>query len=217
MDGENGGDFRSIYLDAFVTYWKDAPTDAKYTDLSATRYFDTIAEINLKEANTFTLGIPALSQGLVGNATFTAEVDKAGLNIDDTNPLLLTATKSGDYTVTYKVDGETAFTVKVNVLNTVETPMFENAELNVKKGESGALALPVPEEDSRFTYEYSVGESGVEIAEGSLRFDASAREEGTYSFRVSVIVTDTKWGEGGDAFEKSFTVTVTVYGDKILG
>ena len=216
VDGENGGDFRSIYLDAFVTYWKDAPTDAKYTDLSATRYFDTIAEINLKEANTFTLGIPALSQGLVGNATFTAEVDKAGLNIDDTNPLLLTATKSGDYTVTYKVDGETAFTVKVNVLNTVETPMFENAELNVKKGESGALALPVPEEDSRFTYEYSVGESGVEIAEGSLRFDASAREEGTYSFRVSVIVTDTKWGEGGDAFEKSFTVTVTVYGDKII-
>ena len=213
VDGEDGGDFRSLYFDAFVTYWKEAPTDEKYTDLTAARYFNATARIDLKDTNTVTLN-PFLSQGIVTDFAL-ATVDQAGLTADAANPLKLTATKSGVYTVTYQSKGETVFTATVTVENTVETPAFESGKLNVKKGESGTLDLPAPETGSRFAYAYSVTASGASIEGNVLTFDAAELAEGTYPVTVTVAVTDTKWSEDGDIFERSFTVTVTVYGEKI--
>ena len=126
VDGEEGnGDFRFMILDAFVTYWKEAPTDAKYTDLTATRYFNPTVRLDLNDANTVTLN-PVLSQGLVSNPALTATVDKQGLTVDATNPLVLTATKKGNYTVTYQLDGETVFTANVTVENSADNTSVVN-------------------------------------------------------------------------------------------
>lgn len=216
VDGENGnGDFRFVILDAFVTYWKNAPTDTKYTDLTAARYYNPTVRIDLKDSNTATLN-PFLSQGLVATPDWTAEVDKAGLTTDAENPLLVTAVNSGNYTIAYKLNGDTVFTASVNVNNTVDIPSFENKALKVKKGESGTLSLPVPEVGSRFTYSYAVTANGASIEDGVLTFAAAESEEGVYPVQVSVTVTDRKWGENGDVFNRTFTVNVTVYGSKII-
>lgn len=216
VDGEDGGDFRSLYLDAFETYWKAAPTDDKYTDLTSSRYMNASAVIDFKDTNTVTLD-PFLSQGLLSAApTLTAQIEGDGLTADATDPLCLTATKKGNYTVTYSLNGSTAFTASVVVTNSVQPPEFEEMHINVKKGESGTLQLPAPASGSRFSYAYAVADNNASIENGVFTYAATAKEEGTYSVRVTVTVTDEKWGAGGDTFEKEFTVKVTVYGEKIV-
>lgn len=216
VDGEEGnGDFRFMILDAFVTYWKEAPTDAKYTDLTQTHYFNPTVQIDLNDTNTVTLN-PFLSRGLVANPALTATVDKEGLSIDVNNPFLLTAVKSGNYAVAYKLGGDTVFTANVTVTNTAEIPVFENMTLSVRKGESGTLNLPESEAGSRFAYSYAVTANGASVEGNVLSFTSAGLDEGTYPVEISVIVTDTKWGENGDTFNKTFTVTVTVFGEKII-
>lgn len=219
VDNESGDNFRSIYLDKFVTYWESAPTDAKYTDLTGKFYHNLTANIDLKDANTVTLNPIVASQGLLTETApaFTATVDKAGLTADQNNPFALTASKSGTYTVTYQIGEETAFTATVIVTNTAELPSFADMRLMVKTGESNTLSLPAPDAGSRFTYAYSVTESGASVEENVFTFDAAGVEEGIHSVQITVTITDTKWGSGGDTFEKTFAVAVTVYGEKIVG
>lgn len=208
VDHEDGGDFRSLYLDGVNTWWDSKPGSA-YTDLSSVRYWNTTASIDLKDTNTATVTPVFFSRGLIGELeALTGTADKSGLSV---NGYTLTASKSGNYTVTYSLGGNAMFTVAVTVTNTAELPEFDDMSLTVKVGEQGQLQLPVPEADGRFAYAYSV--DGGSVDENGL-FTFSSAEEGKVSVTVTLTLTDTKYLVE-DELTVTFRVNVSVAGDHI--
>ena len=173
VDNENGLDFRSLYLDAFVTWYAAEPADT-YTDLTHAFWLDAELAFDLAETNTAQVTPVFLSEGVRGvQYTYAAKVSENGLTADGltADGLALKATKSGVYTVTYTVSyGEEeigSFSVTVTVTNTTPLPEFENAVHSYAYGvwETGtAVNVTLPEDGERFSYSYSVsaGEASID-------------------------------------------------------
>lgn len=209
VDGEDEVDFRSLYLDAFVTWYDAEPADT-YTDLSKAYYLDTAAAFDLAQTNTATVVPVQLSEGLLNKEyTYTASVSEDGLTAEG---LTLTATKSGKYTVTYTVsDGEEqigSFSVTVTVTNTTQLPEFENTTKDYAYGEwqsETPVQVALPADGERFSYSYSVSEGGASIEGKTLSYTPSAA--GAVQITVTVTLTDKKHTVT-DLPTLSFTVTL---------
>ena len=209
VDQEAGGDFRSLYLDAFVTWYDAEPADT-YTDLSKAYYLDTAAAFDLAQTNTATVVPVLLSEGLLNKEyTYAAKFEGDGLTAVG---LTLTAEKSGVYTVTYTVsDGEEeigSFSVTVTVTNTTPLPEFENAVHNYAYGkwETGAAVnVTLPEDGERFSYSYSVSAGEASIDGKTLTYTPSAA--GSVQITVTVTLKDEKYTVT-DLPTRSFTVTL---------
>ncbi len=209
VDGEDEVDFRSLYLDAFVTWYDAEPADT-YTDLSKAYYLDTAAAFDLAQTNTATVVPVLLSEGLLNKEyTYAAKFEGDGLTADG---LALKATKSGVYTVTYTVSyGEEeigSFSVTVTVTNTTPLPEFENAVHNYAYGkwETGtAVNVTLPEDGERFSYSYSVSAGEASIDGRTLTYTPSAA--GSVQITVTVTLKDEKYTVT-DLPTRSFTVTL---------
>ena len=209
VDKEDEVDFRSLYLDAFVTWYAVEPADT-YTDLSKAYYLDTAVALDLAAINTATVVPVLLSEGLLNKEyTYTASVSEDGLTAVG---LTLTATKSGNYTVTYTVsDGEEeigSFSVTVTVTNTTQLPEFENKTHNYADGEweaGTAVNVTLPEDGERFSYSYSVSEEAASIDGRTLTCTPSAA--GSVQITVTVTLTDKKYTVA-DLPTRTFTVTL---------
>ena len=216
VDQEAGGDFRSLYLDAFVTWYDAEPADT-YTDLSKAYYLDTAAAFDLAQTNTATVVPVLLSEGLLNKEyTYAAKFEGDGLTAVG---LTLTAEKSGVYTVTYTVsDGEEeigSFSVTVTVTNTTPLPEFENAVHNYAYGkwETGAAVnVTLPEDGERFSYSYSVSEEAASINGRTLTYTPSAA--GSVQITVTVTLTDKNYPDT-DLPTLSFTVTLNFADNEI--
>lgn len=210
VDNEKGDNFRSLYLDSFVTWYAAKPAADTYTDLSKAYYLDTAVALDLAAINTATVVPVLLSEGLLNKEyTYTASVSKDGLTAEG---LTLTATKSGVYTVTYTVsDGEEeigSFSVTVTVTNTTPLPEFENAVHSYAYGEwqaDTAVEVPLPEDGERFSYSYSVSEEAASINGRTLTYTPSAA--GSVQITVTVTLTDKSYTVT-DLPTLSFTVTL---------
>ena len=209
VDGEVGDNYRSLYLDAFVTWYDAEPADT-YTDLSKAYYLDTAAAFDLAQTNTATVVPVLLSEGLLNKEyTYAAKFEGDGLTADG---LALKATKSGVYTVTYTVSyGEEeigSFSVTVTVTNTTPLPEFENAVHNYAYGkwETGtAVNVTLPEDGERFSYSYSVSAGEASIDGRTLTYTPSAA--GSVQITVTVTLKDEKYTVT-DLPTRSFTVTL---------
>ena len=209
VDNEKGDNFRSLYLDAFVTWYDAEPADT-YTDLSKAYYLDTAAAFDLAQTNTATVVPVLLSEGLLNKEyTYAAKFEGDGLTAVG---LTLKATKSGVYTVTYTVSyGEEeigSFSVTVTVTNTTPLPEFENAVHSYAYGvwETGrAVNVTLPEDGERFSYSYSVSEGTASIDGRTLTYTPSAA--GSVQITVTVTLTDKKYTVT-DLPTLSFTVTL---------
>mgnify|MGYP002795717182 CR=1 FL=1 len=216
VDQEAGGDFRSLYLDAFVTWYDAEPADT-YTDLSKAYYLDTAAAFDLAQTNTATVVPVLLSEGLLNKEyTYAAKFEGDGLTADG---LALKATKSGVYTVTYTVSyGEEeigSFSVTVTVTNTTPLPEFENAVHNYAYGKwetDTAVNVPLPEDGERFSYSYSVSEGTASIDGRTLTYTPSAA--GSVQITVTVTLTDKNYPDT-DLPTLSFTVTLNFADNEI--
>ena len=210
VDNEKGDNFRSLYLDSFVTWYAAEPAADTYTDLSKAYYLDTAVALDLAAINTATVVPVLLSEGLLNKEyTYTASVSKDGLTAEG---LTLTATKSGVYTVTYTVsDGEEeigSFSVTVTVTNTTPLPEFENAVHSYAYGEwqaDRAVEVPLPEDGERFSYSYSVSEGTASIDGRTLTYTPLAA--GSVQITVTVTLMDKKYPDT-DLPTRSFTVTL---------
>ena len=209
VDQEAGGDFRSLYLDAFVTWYDAEPADT-YTDLSKAYYLDTAAAFDLAQTNTATVVPVLLSEGLLNKEyTYAAKFEGDGLTADG---LTLKATKSGVYTVTYTVSyGEEeigSFSVTVTVTNTTQLPEFENTTKDYAYGEwqsETPVQVALPADGERFSYSYSVS-AGEAIIDGrTLTYTPLAA--GSVQITVTVTLTDKKYTVT-DLPTRSFTVTL---------
>ena len=209
VDGEDEVDFRSLYLDAFVTWYDAEPADT-YTDLSKAYYLDTAAAFDLAQTNTATVVPVLLSEGLLNKEyTYAAKFEGDGLTADG---LALKATKSGVYTVTYTVSyGEEeigSFSVTVTVTNTTQLPEFENTTKDYAYGEwqSGTpVQVALPADGERFSYSYSVSEEAASINGRTLTYTPSAA--GSVQITVTVTLTDKSYTVT-DLPTLSFTVTL---------
>lgn len=209
VDGEDGGDFRSLYLDAFVTWYAAEPADT-YTDLTHAFWLDTELSFDLAETNTANVTPVFLSEGVLGvQYTYAAEVSASGLTAEG---LKITAEKSGVYTVTYTVSyGEEeigSFSVTVTVTNTTPLPEFENAAHNYAYGEwaaGTAVEVTLPEDGERFSYSYSVSAGVASIDDRTLTYTPSAA--GSVQITVTVTLTDKNYTVT-DLPTLSFTVTL---------
>ena len=209
VDQEAGGDFRSLYLDAFVTWYDAEPADT-YTDLSKAYYLDTAAAFDLAQTNTATVVPVLLSEGLLNKEyTYAAKFEGDGLTAVG---LTLTAEKSGVYTVTYTVSyGEEeigSFSVTVTVTNTTPLPEFENTTKDYAYGEwqSGTpVQVALPADGERFSYSYSVSEEAASINGRTLTYTPSAA--GSVQITVTVTLTDKSYTVT-DLPTLSFTVTL---------
>ena len=209
VDNENGVDFRSLYLDAFVTWYAAEPADT-YTDLTHAFWLDAELAFDLAETNTAQVTPVFLSEGVRGvQYTYAAKVSENGLTADG---LALKATKSGVYTVTYTaLYGEEeigSFSVTVTVTNTTPLPEFENAVHSYAYGkwEAGAaVEVPLPEDGERFSYSYSVSEGTANIDGKTLTYTPSAA--GSVQITVTVTLTDKNYPDT-DLPTLSFTVTL---------
>ncbi len=209
VDNENGVDFRSLYLDAFVTWYAAEPADT-YTDLTHAFWLDAEVAFDLAETNTAQVTPVFLSEGVLSvQYTYAAEILENGLTADG---LALKATKSGVYTVTYTVsDGEEeigSFSVTVTVTNTTQLPEFENAVHNYAYGkwETGtAVNVTLPEDGERFSYSYSVSAGEASIDGKTLTYTPSAA--GSVQITVTVTLTDKNYTVT-DLPTLSFTVTL---------
>ena len=192
VDGEDGGDFRSLYLDAFVTWYAAEPADT-YTDLTHAFWLDAEVSFDLAETNAAQVTPVFLSEGVLGEQyTYAAEISESGLTADG---LALTAEKSGVYTVTYTaLYGEEeigSFSVTVTVTNTTQLPEFENETRNYADGEweeGTAVNVPLPEDGERFSYSYSVSAGVASIDDRTLTYTPSAA--GSVQITVTVTLTD---------------------------
>lgn len=210
VDQEVGENFRSLYLDAFVTWYAAEPAADTYTDLSKAYYLDTAVALDLAATNTATVVPVQLSEGLLNKEyTYTASVSEDGLTAEG---LTLTATKSGKYTVTYTVsDGEEpigSFSVTVTVTNTTQLPEFENAVHSYAYGvwKAGtAVNVTLPEDGERFSYSYSVSAGEASIDGKTLTYTPSAA--GSVQITVTVTLKDEKYTVT-DLPTRSFTVTL---------
>ena len=197
VDNENGVDFRSLYLDAFVTWYAAEPADT-YTDLTHAFWLDAELAFDLAETNTAQVTPVFLSEGVRGvQYTYAAKVSENGLTADGltADGLALKATKSGVYTVTYTaLYGEEeigSFSVTVTVTNTTPLPEFENAVHSYAYGEwqaDRAVEVPLPEDGERFSYSYSVSEGTASIDGKTLTYTPSAA--GSVQITVTVTLTD---------------------------
>lgn len=209
VDQEVGENFRSLYLDAFVTWYDAEPADT-YTDLSKAYYLDTAAAFDLAQTNTATVVPVLLSEGLLNKEyTYAAKFEGDGLTAEG---LKITAEKSGVYTVTYTVsDGEEqigSFSVTVTVTNTTQLPEFENTTKDYAYGEwqSGTpVQVALPADGERFSYSYSVSEGGASIEGKTLSYTPSAA--GAVQITVTVTLTDKNYTVT-DLPTLSFTVTL---------
>lgn len=224
VDGEDGGDFRSLYLDAFVTWYAAEPADT-YTDLTHAFWLDAEVSFDLAETNAAQVTPVFLSEGVLGEQyTYAAEISESGLTADG---LALTAEKSGVYTVTYTaLYGEEeigSFSVTVTVTNTTQLPEFENETRNYADGEweeGTAVNVPLPEDGERFSYSYSVSAGVASIDDRTLTYTPSAA--GSVQITVTVTLTDKNYPVI-DLPILSFTVTLNfadseitlAYGDSI--
>lgn len=217
VDNEKGDNFRSLYLDSFVTWYAAEPAADTYTDLSKAYYLDTAVALDLAAINTATVVPVLLSEGLLNKEyTYTASVSKDGLTAEG---LTLTATKSGVYTVTYTVSyGEEeigSFSVTVTVTNTTQLPEFENAVHSYAYGEwqaDRAVEVPLPEDGERFSYSYSVSEGTAIIDGKTLTYTPSAA--GSVQITVTVTLTDKNYPDT-DLPTLSFTVTLNFADNEI--
>ena len=209
VDGEVGDNYRSLYLDAFVTWYAAEPADT-YTDLTHAFWLDAELAFDLAETNTAQVTPVFLSEGVLGvQYTYAAEVSASGLTADG---LALKATKSGVYTVTYTVSyGEEeigSFSVTVTVTNTTQLPEFENAVHNYAYGkwETGtAVNVTLPEDGERFSYSYSVSAGEASIDGRTLTYTPLAA--GSVQITVTVTLMDKKYTVT-DLQTLSFTVTL---------
>lgn len=209
VDGEDGGDFRSLYLDAFVTWYAAEPADT-YTDLTHAFWLDAELAFDLAETNAAQVTPVFLSEGVLGvQYTYAAEVSESGLTAVG---LALTAEKSGVYTVTYTaLYGEEeigSFSVTVTVTNTTQLPEFENETHNYADGEweaDTAVEVTLPEDGERFSYSYSVSAGEASIDDRTLTYTPSAA--GSVQITVTVTLTDKNYTVT-DLPTLSFTVTL---------
>lgn len=209
VDGEDGGNFRSLYLDAFVTWYAAEPADT-YTDLTHAFWLNAKVAFDLAETNTANVTPVFLSEGVLGvQYTYAAEVSESGLTAVG---LALTAEKSGEYTVKYTVSyGEEeigSFSVTVTVTNTTQLPTFENAVHSYAYGkwEAGAAVnVTLPEDGVRFSYSYSVSAGEASIDGRTLTYTPSAA--GSVQITVTVTLTDKNYTVT-DLPTRSFTVTL---------
>ena len=209
VDNEDEGDFRSLYLDAFVTWYAAEPADT-YTDLTHAFWLDAELAFDLAETNTAQVTPVFLSEGVLGvQYTYAAKVSESGLTADG---LALKATKSGVYTVTYTVSyGEEeigSFSVTVTVTNTTPLPEFENAVHSYAYGvwETGtAVNVTLPEDGERFSYSYSVSAGEASIDGRTLTYTPLAA--GSVQITVTVTLTDKNYPDT-DLPTRSFTVTL---------
>lgn len=217
VDNEKGDNFRSLYLDSFVTWYAAEPAADTYTDLSKAYYLDTAAAFDLAQTNTATVVPVLLSEGLLNKEyTYAAKFEGDGLTAVG---LTLTAEKSGVYTVTYTVSyGEEeigSFSVTVTVTNTTPLPEFENAVHSYAYGEwqaDRAVEVPLPEDGERFSYSYSVSEGTASIDGKTLTYTPSAA--GSVQITVTVTLMDKKYTVT-DLPTLSFTVTLNFADNEI--
>ena len=209
VDGEDGGNFRSLYLDAFVTWYAAEPADT-YTDLTHAFWLDAELAFDLAETNTAQVTPVFLSEGVLDvQYTYATEVSASGLTAVG---LALTAEKSGVYTVTYTVSyGEEeigSFSVTVTVTNTTQLPEFENAVHSYAYGKwqaGTAVEVTLPEDGERFSYSYSVSAGVASINGRTLTYTPSAA--GSVQITVTVTLTDKNYTVI-DLPTRSFTVTL---------
>lgn len=214
VDDVDGGDFRSLYLDAFVTWYAAEPAGT-YTDLTHAFWLDAEVAFDLAETNTAQVTPVFLSEGVLGvKYTYAAEILENGLTADGltADGLALKATKSGVYTVTYTVSyGEEeigSFSVTVTVTNTTPLPEFENAVHSYAYGEwqaDTAVEVPLPEDGKRFSYSYSVSAGEASIDGKTLTYTPSTA--GSVQITVTVTLKDEKYTVT-DLPTLSFTVTL---------
>ena len=214
VDQEAGGDFRSLYLDAFVTWYAAEPADT-YTDLTHAFWLDAEVAFDLAETNTAQVTPVFLSEGVLDvQYTYAAKISENGLTADGltADGLTLKATKSGVYTVTYTVSyGEEeigSFSVTVTVTNTTQLPEFENVVHSYAYGKwkaGTAVNVTLPEDGERFSYSYSVSEEAASINGRTLTYTPSAA--GSVQITVTVTLTDKSYTVT-DLPTLSFTVTL---------
>lgn len=195
VDQEDGGNYRSLYLDAFVTWYDAEPSDA-FTDLTYAYFLDTQLSIDLKDFNQGTVTPVFLSRGLMSKEyTYAAQTSAEGLTADG---LEITASKSGEFTLTYTVMlGEEkigTFEVLVKVSNSTQIPQFEDIRKEFSyetwyvegTPQSVQVQLPQAEADGRFDYSYSV--TGAQIEGSVLTYTPAAA--GSVSLTVTLTLND---------------------------
>ena len=195
VDQEDGGNYRSLYLDAFVTWYDAEPSDA-FTDLTYAYFLDTQLSIDLKDFNQGTVTPVFLSRGLMSKEyTYAAQTSAEGLTADG---LEITASKSGEFTLTYTVMlGEEkigTFEVLVKVSNSTQIPQFEDIRKEFSyetwyvegTPQSVQVQLPQTEADGRFDYSYSV--TGAQIEGSVLTYTPAAA--GSVSLTVTLTLND---------------------------
>ena len=195
VDQEDGGNYRSLYLDAFVTWYDAEPSDV-FTDLTYAYFLDTQLSIDLKDFNQGTVTPVFLSRGLMSKEyTYAAQTSAEGLTADG---LEITASKSGEFTLTYTVMlGEEkigTFEVLVKVSNSTQIPQFEDIRKEFSyetwyvegTPQSVQVQLPQAEADGRFDYSYSV--TGAQIEGSVLTYTPAAA--GSVSLTVTLTLND---------------------------
>ena len=222
VDQEDGGNYRSLYLDAFVTWYDEEPSD-DYTDLTRAYFLDQSVTIDLKDKNDATIVPIILSEGLMNTKyTYSASVEGAGLSAKG---MELKATANGEYsvTVTVSLGDETiaTFNVSVTVINTTPIPEFEDISRTISYdswyngGESPVTEVTIgaPESD-RFSFAYKIASGvGASIEGNVLSYTPS--QAGMVVFTVRVILTDKKHTVT-DLPDRSFTVTLVFEDNKIV-
>ena len=195
VDQEDGGNYRSLYLDAFVTWYDAEPSDV-FTDLTYAYFLDTQLSIDLKDFNQGTVTPVFLSRGLMSKEyTYAAQTSAEGLTADG---LEITASKSGEFTLTYTVMlGEEkigTFEVLVQVSNSTQIPQFEDIRKEFSyetwyvegTPQSVQVQLPQAEADGRFDYSYSA--TGAQIEGSVLTYTPAAA--GSVSLTVTLTLND---------------------------
>ena len=222
VDQEAGGDFRSLYLDAFVTWYDEEPS-GDYTDLTRAYFLDQSVTIDLKDGNAATIVPIMLSEGLMNTEyTYSASVEGARLSAKG---MELNATANGEYsvTVTVSLEDETiaTFNVSVTVINTTPIPEFEDISRTISydswynDGEPlvTEVTIKAPEND-RFSFAYEIASGvGASIEGNVLSYTPS--QAGMVVFTVRVILTDKKYTVT-DLPECSFTVTLVFEDNEIV-
>ena len=222
VDQEAGGDFRSLYLDAFVTWYDEEPSD-DYTDLTRAYFLDQSVTIDLKDGNAATIVPIMLSKGLMNTEyTYSASVEGAGLSAKG---MELKATANGEYSVTVTVSLEVetiaTFNVSVTVINTTPIPEFEDISRTISYdswyngGEPlvTEVKIEAPEND-RFSFAYEIASGvGASIEGNVLSYTPS--QAGMVVFTVRVILKDKKYTVT-DLPDRSFTVTLVFEDNEIV-